>query len=209
MLKNRFLLVGLLVTLGLLLYFTLFDSQSGDSFSPVAPETYARQLLAERQKKDDFYRTSADSPVLDKAAFRNLTYYNPDLTYRITARLEPFADKTQKLVVRLTDGSEEVYEKYAYAIVPVANTIHRLLVVRHDKTLSILFKDATSGRETYGGGRYIDLDADAVQGNQVVLDFNTAYNPYCALNTNYACPLPPAENVLPVAIRAGETYTAH
>ncbi|GAA4462051.1 DUF1684 domain-containing protein [Nibrella saemangeumensis] len=209
MFRNRFLQFGLLITVLGVLYFIFFDNDSASSAGAsenIPPETYRRQVGDERQKKDDFFRTSSDSPVSDKTAFRGLLYFPPDLTYRVSARVEPFADKSQKLIVRMSDGSEEVYTKYAHAAFSLEGQVHRLLMLQHDGNLSILFRDATSGKETYGGGRYIDIEADAIENNRVVLDFNAAYNPYCAYNPEYACPLPPAENTLPVAIRAGEKY---
>jgi len=70
------------------------------------------------------------------------------------------------------------------------------------------FTDATSGGETYGGGRYIDIDD--VRSDSLFLDFNYAYNPYCAYNERFDCPIPPPENALPIAIRAGERdYPLH
>ncbi|WP_310590798.1 DUF1684 domain-containing protein [Arsenicibacter rosenii] len=138
-----------------------------------------------------------------------MSYFPADLAYRVDARLEPFADKTQKMVVQLSDGSEEVYEKYAHAVFSLGGDIHRLLIVKQKENFSILFKDATSGHETYGGGRYIDLEPANMTGNQVIIDFNAAYNPYCAYNPNYACPLPPAENTLSIPVKAGERYVEH
>ena len=64
----------------------------------------------------------------------------------------------------------------------------------------IPFRDATSGKETYGAGRYIDM----AESEQYVIDFNTAYNPFCVYNENYSCPIPPKENWLAVEIKAGE-----
>ena len=78
-----------------------------------------------------------------------------------------------------------------------------------EDTYSILFRDKTTGQDTYGGGRYIELNPTEFTDNRVILDFNTAYNPYCAYNPSFACPLPPAENTLPVAVRAGERYKPH
>ena len=69
--------------------------------------------------------------------------------------------------------------------------------------LFIPFTDLTNGDETYGGGRYIDFRMDQLKEKLVRLDFNRAYNPYCAYSKGYSCPIPPAENLLPVAIRAG------
>ena len=208
MMVKRYLLVGIALLFLVTVYVTLFN-RNGPATEHITPEVYQKQMVEARRKKDDFYRTGTESPIVDKKRFTGLTYFDPSLTYRVTARLEPFADKTQKIVVPLSDGSEEVYEKYAHAVFSLNNTVCRLLIVRHEGTLSVLFKDATSGHETYGGGRYIDPDPATITDNSVVLDFNTAYNPYCAYAPNYACPLPPAENTLSIAIKAGEKYTGH
>ena len=209
---NRIILAALLLALCLFLYFTFFDSSTNPSTGSVAvadTATYNQEIRTERIKKDEFMRTNAESPIADKSAFNGLLYYGPDPGYRVTARLEPFADKTQKLVVRMSDGTEEVYSKVAHAVFSLEGSAHRLLIVSIDDTYSILFRDATSNKETYGGGRYLDLTADQLTSSQAVLDFNTAYNPYCAYNPSYACPIPPAENVLNVSIKAGERYVPH
>jgi len=70
--------------------------------------------------------------------------------------------------------------------------------------LFIPFTDNTSGNESYGGGRYLDYKISDIKNNKLLLDFNKAYNPYCAYTTGYNCPIPPAENDLKVAIKAGE-----
>lgn len=211
MLRSRYLSGGLLLLLALVVYYAFFDgagTSSADGLDAVAdPATYHQGVDSARSEKDRFFRTNAESPVPDKAGFAGLRYFRPDLSYRVTARLEPFADKTQKLVVRMSDGSEEVYDKFAHAVFGLSGETCRLLVVKLGDTYSILFRDTTSGKETYGGGRYLELEPADMAGNRVVLDFNKAYNPYCAYNPNYACPLPPAENTLSVAIKAGERYT--
>ncbi|WP_234734960.1 DUF1684 domain-containing protein [Tellurirhabdus bombi] len=204
MFRKSSIIVLLLIVGGLLYFFVIQPKGTADS--GVDPQKYKQELTQQRVEKDEFYRTSAESPIIDKAKFTGLTYFEGDPAYRVTARLELFADKTQKMVVTLTDGSEEVYEKYAHAVFSLQGEICRLLLLKHDNTLSILFKDETSGKETYGGGRYVDIPVDKVEGNSLVIDFNTAYNPYCVFNHEYACPLPPAENKLPIAVRAGEKY---
>ncbi len=213
MLKHTFFRLGLLALILLVLYYAFFADQTASTTTnlsaPVDATAYRQALETERTKKDQFFRTSADSPITDKAGFRGLQYFGPDPAYRVVARLEPFADKTQKLVVRLSDGSEEVYDKFAHAVFSLNGEACRVLVVKYGSTYSILFRDATSGKETYGGGRYLELDPTRLTDTQVVLDFNAAYNPYCAYNAGYACPLPPAENTLPVAVRAGERYVVH
>jgi uncharacterized protein (DUF1684 family) len=75
----------------------------------------------------------------------------------------------------------------------------------HLHELFVPFRDATSGRETYGAGRYLEVEVRPANGTyRATLDFNLAYNPYCAYSPDYSCPIPPAENTLPVAITAGE-----
>ena len=202
---NRRLILGLLgAFVGTLLY--KFLTSPNTPTAPVDVAVYQKNIAEERAKKDEFFRTSPDSPITNKAAFAGLAYFAPDPTFRVTARLEPFADKTQKLVVKLSDGSEEVYEKYAHVVFALNGQACRLLVVKQKDTYSVLFRDSTSGKDTYGGGRYIDLDAKQFVDNQTVVDFNAAYNPYCAYNHDYACPLPPAENTLPVPVPVGEKY---
>ena len=173
----------------------------------VDPAEYRVKIQADRAKKDADLRTTADSPILDKTNFKGLTYFEADPAFRVLAKLEPFpVGKAEKLVVKLTDGTEDIYEKYAHATFTLGNKTGRLLVLKFQNTLTVLFRDSTSGQETYGGGRYIDLDQDAIIDNQVVIDFNAAYNPYCAYSPTYACPLPPPENKLAVAVKAGERH---
>ena len=77
-----------------------------------------------------------------------------------------------------------------------------LYTTPHGNGWFVPFRDATSGTETYGAGRYLDLERTG--DGSVMLDFNLAYNPYCAYDQRYSCPLPPVENWLQVPIRAGE-----
>lgn len=213
MIKNKYLLTGLFLVILMVLYYSFFDGDTSTSVGGltevVNPEAYRKEVGEKRTKKDQFFRNDAESPLLDKKRFTSLTYFAPDPAYRVVARLEPFADKTQKLVVRMSDGKEEVYEKFAHAVFRLQGETCRLLIVKIDDTYSILFRDATSGQTTYGGGRYLELDETMLADNQVLLDFNSAYNPYCAYNPGYSCPLPPAENSLPVAVQAGEKYSPH
>ncbi|GAB3993046.1 DUF1684 domain-containing protein [Spirosoma daeguense] len=210
MIKNKFFLTGLFVVALIVIYYSFFDNGNMSSASGLEtvlnPETYRQQMAASRAEKDKFLRTDGESPITDKKAFSGLHYFGPDPAYRIIARLEPFADKTQKLVVKMSDGSEEVYTKFAHAVFSLEDQPCRLLIVKLENTYTILFRDATSNKETYGGGRYLELDPKDLTDAQAVLDFNKAYNPYCAYNPTYACPIPPAENTLSIAVKAGERY---
>jgi uncharacterized protein (DUF1684 family) len=130
------------------------------------------------------------------------------MKYRVNANLVPVENK--KIVLLPTsDGEEKQYKEYAYAEFSLDGEKNKLLILEivdagpYRGTLFLAFADATSANETYGAGRYLDLKK--VPGaTTVTLDFNKAYNPYCAYSDKFSCPFPPNENVLKVAVRAGE-----
>jgi uncharacterized protein (DUF1684 family) len=157
-------------------------------------------------------RTSKDSPFAKNPAdFKELIYYPPDPKYKIIADLNPIENR-KTVTLATNDGKEENYLEYAYAEFDLDGFHHRLLILEvidmgpFRGKLFFAFGDETSADETYGAGRYLDLVK--VPGSRTItLDFNKAYNPYCAYNNNYSCPLPPSENLLRIPIRAGEkTY---
>lgn len=170
-------------------------------------------VLRERLERDAVFRGES-SPILpqDKAAFRGLAYYPVDPELRFSVVLHRYPSPLQ---VRLGTNTGEIRSalRYGYFEFAVAGQVCRLQVYRLDDaadrsaSLFIPFRDATSGRETYGAGRYIDLKENT--SGSYDLDFNRAYNPSCAYDATYSCPVPPAENTLPVAMRAGEkSYSA-
>jgi uncharacterized protein (DUF1684 family) len=173
---------------------------------------YVEQINKEREEKDRFMRTSKDSPFAKNPAdFKELIYYPPDPKYKIIADLNPIENR-KTVTLATNDGKEENYLEYAYAEFDLDGFHHRLLILEvidmgpFRGKLFFAFGDETSADETYGAGRYLDLVK--VPGSRTItLDFNKAYNPYCAYNNNYSCPLPPSENLLRIPIRAGEkTY---
>ncbi len=173
---------------------------------------YVNDVLSERREKDTFMRTSKESPFAENPdAFEGLKYFPPDIKYRITANLTLVEDR-KPVVLATNDGKEERYMEYAYAEFDLSGFRNRLLVLEiidmgpSRGKLFLAFGDATSANETYGAGRYLDISR-AQGSNTITLDFNKAYNPYCAYTEKFSCPLPPAENLLPIPIPAGEkTY---
>jgi uncharacterized protein len=171
--------------------------------------TYIKQIEDEREEKERFMKTSKESPFAENTNdFKGLTYYPPDPKYKITADLTPITNK-QVVLLPTSDGKEERYVEYAFAEFDLDGYHNKLLILEmidmgpFRGKLFLAFSDETSAVETYGAGRY--LDVSKVQGsNTITLDFNQAYNPFCAYNEKYSCPIPPRENLLKVAIRAGE-----
>ena len=170
---------------------------------------YLNGIRKEREEKDRFMRTSGESPFIKAPEnFKGLKYFDPDTRYRIVADLFPIENK-KVVVLPTSDGKEQRYRDYGYAEFVLDGVRNKLLILEVMEMgafrgkLFLSFADETSARETYGAGRYIDINK--VPGSStIILDFNKAYNPYCAYNDTYSCPLPPPENLLKVAIRAGE-----
>jgi uncharacterized protein (DUF1684 family) len=198
--KNIFLLLFTVLVL-VVIFYSFEGSQDHTS--------YISAIQQEREQKDNFMRTSKASPFAEKKeAFQPLRYYAPDPLYKVSASLTPIRDK--KVVVLTTnDGKEERYLEYAYADFTLHGVANRLLIFEvlamgpTRGKLFLPFGDETSARETYGAGRYLDL-TKTEGSNTITLDFNQAYNPYCAYVDTYSCPLPPVGNLLQVPIEAGE-----
>lgn len=198
--KNVIVLLAVVV-----LAITIFYSFQGSQDDTA----YQDEIKKEREEKDRFMRTSAESPFAKNPdAYKGLNYYPPDMKYRIIANLVPIKDK-KPMVLSTNDGKEQRYIEYAYADFKLDGISNRLLILEITEMgpfrgqLFLAFGDATSANETYGAGRYLDV-TKTPGSSTVKLDFNLAYNPYCAYDHSFSCPLPPRENILPVPIRAGE-----
>jgi len=184
--------------------FVLYSLQGGQS-----PEDYADEIGRERTEKDRFMKDEKDSPFAgSKEGFHGLKYFSPDLKYKINAKLVPIENK-KLIVLPTSDGLDKKYLEHAYAEFELDGNLNRLLILEitdpgpYRGTLFLAFADETSAMETYGAGRYLELKK-MPGAYSVVLDFNKTYNPYCAYSANFSCPFPPKENILKVAIKAGE-----
>ena len=198
----------ILVIVGLTVIVIMYYSMS----TGTVEKGYKEQVEAEREKKNDFMRSDAESPFAkDTAAFEGLKYFPPDPQYKVVADLEPVEEK-KMVQLNTNDGQVQRYVEYAYASVRLNDTDQKLVILEvidsgpFRGTLFLAFADQTSAFETYGAGRYLDV-VKTPGATSITLDFNHAYNPYCAYGDDFSCPLPPKENVLDVAIKAGElTY---
>jgi len=145
----------------------------------------------------------------DLAEFKGLKWYPINLAYRVSARLERTPEAVPFLMPTTTDRKPE-YVQYGLLYFTLEEQELKLPVYRstsgyedpeYANYLFCPFTDWASGDGAYGGGRYIDLHIP--EGDRLILDFNQSYNPYCAYNERYSCPIPPMENDLPVRIEAG------
>jgi uncharacterized protein len=199
-LRNIFIVaLGFLVAL--IVYYSFQGKDSG--------KEYEDEINKERQAKDDYMRSSDGSPFgEEKKNLKGLNYFPIDLNYRISAKLVSI-DNKKVIVLPTSDNLEKRYLEYAFAEFELNDEPCKLVILEimeegsYRGTLLLAFADATSANETYGAGRY--LDVKKIPGaSSVTLDFNQSYNPYCAYSEKYSCPFPPKENVLKIAVRAGE-----
>jgi len=169
------------------------------------------QIQAVHSAKDSLLRYGTDSPLpaAQRADFAGLDYFPVDLRFRLAGELHIYG-RRQQIQVSATDGTSIAMERFGRFVAqlegkPFWLEVHRSL---ENNELFIMFKDATNGQSTYSGGRYAALSR--LDNLTYILDFNTAYNPYCAYDSAYVCPLPPAQNYLTFEILAGEqTYGAN
>lgn len=160
----------------------------------------AHRLWCER--RTDLYDHHDQSPVADRSSFEGLAFFPYDPDWRIEAEVERASD--QRLVVQSGTGEDFVLDRVGVVAVPGGTLdVHWLDVYGGGVFLPV--RDATSGRATYGGGRYVlDTVKGADLGGELIVDFNFAYSPSCAFDPRWSCPLAPPGNRLDVAIEAGE-----
>lgn len=181
----------------------------------VGQTPYADSIARHREMYKNDFLTSSNSPLKSQEDLAYLRFYESDSTYRVEATVE-LTPKAEPFEMPTYNGQTRPHVEYAVVSFvlngkPQQLTIYRnlnlLRLPQYRDYLFLPFKDATSGYATYGGGRYLDLRLGDIKDGRMIIDFNKAYNPYCAYHEGYACPVPPKKNTLPIAIEAGEkTY---
>ena len=176
------------------------------------------ELEQKRTEKDEFFAEHPQSPIPpdEREAFDGLEYFDPDIDYRVRATVTAH-DDPEVVLMDTTAGREMRYLRVATLEFDLQRDdgdledgtfeLHAYqLESPNEEPLFIPFRDKTTGQQTYRGGRYMELapERDLETGDEIVLDFNLAYTPFCAYSDTFDCPLPPEENWLEAAIPAGE-----
>lgn len=171
-------------------------------------EQLVHEMESFRKEKDSYLKSDPDSPIPaeDRLGFKGLKYFSANPDYRVKARLTK-SGKPEVISMTTSKGTIRPYLMYGMFNFQLQGRTLELHAYKaaddpHDHSLFVPFTDETSGKESYGAGRYLDIEEN--RSTDYVLDFNLAYNPYCAYNENYVCPFPGRENRLPIAVRAGE-----
>jgi uncharacterized protein (DUF1684 family) len=187
------------------------------SSGPPPPATsalsHADRVQQSRVAKDEAFRLSDDSPIpaADRATFPGLNYFPIDTTYNVPASIvEDRAAEPVIIELALSDGSIDRLARVGTITFRLQGATYTLTAFAAAadglNRLFVPFGDLTNREDTYGGGRYLNLDRTPT--GLYDLDFNMAYNPNCVYDVRWSCPLPPPENRLQVAIRAGERLPA-
>lgn len=173
---------------------------------------YVKGIKKERLEKDKEMISDPKSPIPEeyKSTFKKLNYYRLSVSFRKPANFERY-DQASRFFMKTTTDRLPEYSIYGSVTFKHKGKSYKLNVYQNielvkkpgfEKHLFIPFNDETNGNETYGGGRFLDVYEN---GEDVLLiDFNKAYNPYCAYNHKFSCPIPPEANNLKIKIKAGE-----
>jgi hypothetical protein len=161
------------------------------------------ELQRFRAAKNEFFKGDPQSPLTpeQREEFTGLKYFaeNPGLRFELP--VEVLAEK-DKIQMQTSTGDVQVYTRYGKIRFDVDGQPAELTIYADRNGFFLPFVDSQAGKETYGAGRY--LEPEVLANGKMQVDFNLAYNPYCAYNDLYSCPLTPFENRLKVAIQAGE-----
>jgi uncharacterized protein (DUF1684 family) len=175
------------------------------------PHDYVGAIEQFRARKDEFFKVHAGSPIPpeERDAFAGLPYFPVDVDLVFEGlTLAPYeGDEPSDFQIPTSDGKVRAARRAGTFTFDVDRAPHRLTAyelegAHSDGRVFVPFLDATSGRETYGAGRYLDLEPD--EDGTYAIDFNLAYHPSCVYASHFSCPLTPAENRLSIPIEAGE-----
>ena len=210
------------ITLGIVLFLIAIQKSIAQSHVPVISKWNGADSLKAveeinifRQKLNDEYRNRETTPLGPDVfpVFTTHSFFPINLIYRVIARLE-VTPETPYFGMKTTTTRVSTERIYGYLNFTLAGKVFRMPVYqskelsqnpKYTDYLFFPFTDDTNGSETYAGGRYLDLRVPK-EGESLIVDFNMAYNPYCAYHSAYSCPIVPAENTLDISVRAGVLY---
>jgi uncharacterized protein (DUF1684 family) len=191
------------------LLFTILLVSCGKNFTP-EQKKYIARIEKERVKKNEWMKNDPSSPFnrKGKVEFHDLNYFDVDPTFVFKSKLYEFSPK-DTIIYYGTKGDARKAVRYGYINVNLEEQLRKINVYQGNTSTgeiyySIWFTDKTTNNETYGVGRYIDFEKVEDPNHIYDIDFNTAYNPYCAYSPNFSCAIPTKEDYIPVEITSGE-----
>lgn len=173
------------------------------AYSLTGSESYAEVINKQRETFVQNLRAEKDSPIAILKDFSGIKYFDADKNFILDADFQAITS-SEKGMILMTDSSQTEIEKAGNAIFSINGKTFTVSLFDEGEMFLLPFRDLTSGKETYGGGRFINIPKDKLKGDKIEIDFNNAHNFYCAYNESFICPIPPKENFIDAEIRAGE-----
>jgi hypothetical protein len=181
--------------------------------SAATTDAYVEEITAYQQKMNTEFKNESTSPLSkeDLACFEHLEFYTINQKFCVKATINK-NDKPKEFGMKTTTNRLPIYIRYGdikfefdnqWFSIPIYKNIELSKKEEYKDHLFMLFTDLTSGKDSYAGGRYLDLRIPENQSNEIIIDFNKAYNPYCAYNSKYSCPIPSESDHLNIDIKAG------
>lgn len=192
MFKNKIFLGIFIVAILGIMYYSLNTSAN-----------YPEEIKNSRQVYADNLLNDNDSPIQNKDNYTGFKYFEPNLKYKVTATFNAISDSKEDLLL-MTDSTSAKLKQAGIVTFELEGKNYQLTLFDEEDILLLPFRDLTNGKETYGGGRYINLKKSDLTDDKIEIDFNQAHNFYCAYSENFVCPVPPKENTLAIEIKAGE-----
>lgn len=191
MFKNKWFVGIFIAVLAIIMYYSLSTELPYNERIESSREAYKQNILS-----------MEDSPI-DLDTFEHFEYFSPNEAFVFTGEFTA-TNQGKEFSLTMTDSTTTVVPLAGTAVIQLEGKPIKLQLFDEGDTYLLPFNDLTNGQETYGGGRYINIDRKSVNSGKITIDFNEAHNFYCAYNFNYICPIPPAENSIQVKISAGE-----
>lgn len=191
-------------------------------YSQADSANIVQNILKHRAEVDSSFKADSSSPFNRDSSiyFSGIKWFPPNLDFYFTSKLTKY-EKSEEVTVLGTKGDERKYLKYGFFTISINNTEYNINVYKFSSSdtvryklyknyLSVWFTDETTGKETYHVGRYIDVGEESSNPDQIyILDFNKAYNPYCAYSSLFSCAIPRKEDRLLFKVLAGELNYHH
>lgn len=191
MFKNKFVLGIIAIGIIAAMFYMLKSAPTYQEKAEKNIEDYKKSLMSMEQ-----------SP-LEKIGTQGISFFEPSEEWIFEADFMK-AESDREFTLQMTDSTSNKAKLAGYATLRIKGQAYNLMVFDEGANFLIPFKDATNGNETYGGGRYINIEKSQLVAKRLTVDFNNAHNFYCAFDEKYVCPIPPRENHLPIEILAGE-----
>lgn len=192
MFKNKVFLVIMILGIIGIMFYSLSGSEGYVDIVKKQREQFLQNLMSEN-----------DSPVASLKDFSGIKYFEADKNLIIDADFKAESAEGQGMIL-MTDSTKTEIKKAGTATFSVNGKSFTVSLFDEGENFLFPFRDLTSGKETYGGGRFINIPKENLRGSTIEIDFNNAHNFYCAYNESYICPIPPKENFIDAEIRAGE-----